>query len=125
MRLYAGTTKTQFIRRYFYYDSDSFSTVFLAFCTNLPITGARLGVRAGEHKSSDGNEILKFPLNFPRKYTPTDVKPFVTCWAYFYQFFFFLFINSGILLPLILYISIEFTPNLNASSIFFPSPNAS
>jgi len=28
-------------------------------------------VRAGERKSSDGRQTFKFPLNFPRNYTPT------------------------------------------------------
>ena len=41
--------------------------------------GWRLGVRAGERKSSDGRQTFKFPQNFLRAYTPPDAKPFVGC----------------------------------------------
>ena len=53
----------------------------------LLTTSRRLGVRAGEHKSSDGRQTFKFPLNFPRAYTPTDAKPFVGSWVFFTRFF--------------------------------------
>jgi len=45
--------------------------------TKMAANGWRLGVRAGERKSSDGRQTFKFPLNFPRAYTPHDAKPFV------------------------------------------------
>ena len=51
------------------------------FSTTLSIlthNGRRLGVRAGEHKSSNGRQTFKFPQNFPRAYTPTDAKPLVS-----------------------------------------------
>ena len=55
--------------------------------TLLPTdVGRRLGVRAGERKSSDGHETFKFPLNFPRTYTPTDAKPLVVCSGIFQSF---------------------------------------
>ena len=45
----------------------------------LAANGWRLGVRAGERKSSHGRQTLKLPQNFPRAYTPTDAKPLVSC----------------------------------------------
>ena len=49
----------------------------------LAANGWRLGVRAGECKSSDGRQTFKFPQNFPRADTPHDAKPFVRCWRLF------------------------------------------
>jgi hypothetical protein len=40
----------------------------------MTANGWRLGVRVGEHKSSDGRQTFKFPQNFLRAYTPTDAK---------------------------------------------------
>ena len=55
----------------------------LSLCFRFPLTmtanGWRLGVRAGERKSSDGRQTFKFPQNFPRAYTPHDAKPLVSC----------------------------------------------
>ena len=45
----------------------------------LRATLRRLGVRAGERKSSDGRQTFKFLQNFPRADTPTDAKPLVSC----------------------------------------------
>ena len=67
-----------FFNLYFLFNSQfcvSFSTALSAVAPN----GWRLGVRAGERKSSDGRQTFKFPQNFLRADTPTDAKPFVRC----------------------------------------------
>ena len=56
----------------------------------MTYNGWRLGVRAGEHKSSDGRQTCKFPQNFPRADTPHDAKPFVGGWRLSILLFFLL-----------------------------------
>ena len=56
----------------------------------LAHNGWRLGVRAGEHKCSDGRQTFKFLQNFLRADTPHDAKPFVGCSVFIFVLQFFL-----------------------------------